>query len=94
MQLVPVSGPLGLIPLGVLVLNSLILAAVFGWVTPSAGVFYTLVTIDFVVAAGLFIATVGFGTTEPSILGLGLALAGGFALKGALTLSYIRSNPP
>lgn len=87
-------GSVGLIPLGVLVLNSLILAAVFGWVTPSAAVFYTLVTIDFVVAAGFFIATVGFGMTEPSILGLGLALAGGFALKGALTLSYIRSNPP
>ena len=87
-------GSVGLIPLGVLALNSLILAAVFGWVTPSVGVFYTLVTIDFIVAAGFFIATVGFGTTEPSILGIGLALAGGFALKGALTLSYIRSNPP
>ena len=88
------GGPLGLIPFGVLVLNGLILAAIFGWSAPVPGVFHTLTVIDFVVAAGLLIATIGFGMNEQEILLWGLALAGGFALKGALTLSYIRSFKP
>ena len=88
------GGVVGLIPLGVLILNGLILAAIFGWATPTLWVFNTLTVIDFIVATGLLIATFGFGTSDQTILQLGLALAGGFALKGALTLSYIRSNKP
>jgi hypothetical protein len=88
------GGIVGLIPLGVLVLNGLILAAIFGWATPAPGVFYTLTVMDFIVATGLLIATLGFGMSDQSILVLGLVLAGGFALKGVLTLSYIRSNRP
>ena len=86
-------GPLGLIPLGVVVLNCLVLAVLFGWAKAAPVAFYTLAVLDFIVAIGAPIAAVGLGGSDPTIFPWALLLTGGFALKGGLTWAYVRRSP-
>jgi hypothetical protein len=84
-------GPLSLIPLGVAVLNGLVLAVIFGWAKAAPGAFYTLVVLDVIVVVGLTIATFSFGASDASIYPWGFLLVAGFALKGLLTWLYLKS---
>jgi hypothetical protein len=84
-------GPLSLIPLGVAILNGLVLAVIFGWAKAAPAAFYTLVVLDAIVVLGVGVSLVGFGSGDVSILPLGILLMGGFALKGVLTWLYVKS---
>jgi hypothetical protein len=85
------AGILTLLPLGVAILNGLVLAAIFGWAKATPAAFYTLVVLDAIAAVGLAIATFSFGASDPTIYPWGLLLVGGFVLKGLLTWLYVKS---
>jgi hypothetical protein len=86
------TGPFLLIPLGILVLNGLILAALWGWKAPWRPAFYILGVIDIVIAIGWLIFLFSAGLTrDPSGFFVGLVVAA-FAIKGILTLAYAKDN--
>ncbi len=85
-------GLLTLLPIAVVILNAFVLAAVWGKRPPSPAAFYTLAAIDFVSAAGTLAMLVQMGSGVSDILVPGVLLAGIIAVKGALTIWFIRSN--
>jgi len=84
-------GPLSLLPIAAVVLNGFVLAAIFGWSKAAPVVFYILVALDAILAVGLSIALVSYGSSDPTIYPWGLLLIGAFVLKGVLTWLYVRS---
>jgi hypothetical protein len=87
------GGSMQLALLVVLALNCAVLAALFGWLAASPGMFYSLAILDFIAAIGFAIAAFSTGSNDQTVVTLGILLVGGFALKGLLTLLYIRANP-
>jgi hypothetical protein len=87
---------LSVAPIAVLVLNSFILAALFGWADPWRPAFYILAAVDFLVAGAVVLGAIVLaasmpGGDEASLIAVAALLAGGFALKGLLTWRYVRS---
>jgi peptidoglycan/LPS O-acetylase OafA/YrhL len=90
---------LAVAPIAVLVLNSFILAALFGWADPWRPAFYILAVVDFIIAGVIVLGAMMLaanmpGGDEASLIALAALLAGGFALKGFLTWRYVRGLPP
>lgn len=86
------GGALVLIPIAVAVFNGLVLAALFGWSEPWRPAFYILAIADVIVAIGTLIAAFSIATSDQSVLPWGLAMAGGFGLKGFLTWRYVAAS--
>jgi hypothetical protein len=84
-------GPLVLLPLGILVFNGLILAALWGWKKPWRPAFYILGVIDLLIALGLGIVLVPMIANYGSMDLLLVVPCAAFALKGVLTLMYARN---
>ena len=84
------AGPITLLPLGILILNGLILYGLWGAKTAWRPAFYILGVIDLLIAAGTlyFAAALGIRLDGPDVMIYLLPLA--FAIKGILTLIYAR----
>jgi hypothetical protein len=79
------AGQVAIIPAGVVVLNVLVLGAMYGFASPAKWAFYTLAILDGLAIILLTIAWLSFGMTENGLNILGLLLISAFAVKGALT---------
>ena len=79
------AGLVAIIPAGVVVLNVLVLGAMYGFANPAKWVFYTLAILDGLVVILLTIAWLSFGMAENELNILALLLISAFAVKGALT---------
>ena len=79
------AGPLAIIPAGVVVLNVLVLGAMYGFASPAKWAFYALAILDGLAVILLTIAWLSFGMTENELNILALLLISAFAVKGALT---------
>lgn len=85
-------GPLVLLPLAVLLLNGLVLAALWGWRKPFKPAFYVLATADLLIAGGLALATLFTALNDATVLGWGLATIAAFAAKGIATIMVARKD--
>ena len=85
------AGGLSLIPMAIVVINAIVLAALFGWSNPWRPAFYILAIADFVIAVGTIIAYVAFSANDTSVLPWALAMMAGFGLKGFLTWRYVKT---
>jgi hypothetical protein len=88
------AGTFSLLPIGIVALNGIVLAAIFGWAKPPKPVFYVLAVVDFIIAIGFSIMVLGFGGLDRDLAIWAVLLIGGFAIKGALTWAYMRSATP
>ncbi len=79
------AGPLALIPASVVVLNALVLGAMYGFASPRKWVFHTLSGLDGLAIILLAIAWLSFGMTDSQLNGLAVLLISALAVKGALT---------
>ncbi|MFO1089375.1 MAG: hypothetical protein U1E46_07315 [Hyphomicrobiales bacterium] len=86
-------GLLALLPIGVVVLNALVLSSVWGKRPPSLAVFYTLAVVDFASAFGLFVMLLQMFNSVRDIFLPALLLVVVIAVKGALTIWYVRRKP-
>ena len=85
------AGPVALLPLAVLVLNCLILAALWGSKTPWPPAFYILGVIDLLIALGMVVFLFFLGGGFDLYLLPFVLLPIAFALKGYLALKYVRT---
>ena len=85
-------GIVGLVPFVILVLNGLILAGLWGWQNPWWPAFYILGIADLLITAAVLFALAAYTTSGDPTTVWAIAAAGGFALKGILTLQYARAG--
>ncbi len=79
------AGPVIIIPAGVVVLNVLVLGAIYGFANQRKWVFLTLAILDGLAVVLLTIAWLSFGMTDNELNILALLLISAFAVKGVLT---------
>lgn len=84
------AGPLALVPAGVVVLNVLVLGAMYGFANPRRWVFNTLAIIDALVVIILLILWSSFGATDQQTNIFAVLLVAAFAVKGALTYAMAK----
>ena len=79
------AGLVAIIPAGVVVLNGLVLGAMYGFASPAKWAFNTLAILDGLAVILLTVAWLSFGMTDNGLNILALLLISAFAVKGALT---------
>ena len=84
------AGPLALIPAGVVVLNVLVLGAMYGFANPRKWAFLTLAVLDGLAVILLAIPWFSFGMTDSQLNGLAVLLISAFAVKGAMTYAMAK----
>ena len=84
------AGPLALIPAGIVVLNVLVLGAMYGFANPRRWAFITLAILDALATIVLLIVWSSFGTSDDQTNIFAVLLIVALAVKGALT--YAMAN--